>query len=218
MRGLHGALRLEGARMTPRYIWRSGRWVARADNAPGRMLFGPNFSLTPFIAFDNRRSRAVSPDAPEVGWRARDQPQQLAFDVAIVVQIVAERLVTAQPSRRLPLMHAAAVDSMHAVPEPARFAITEPEPQGVLAESQYVINSDEASRREPRLELGPHERNVGQRAGPQERFLGTCIDDVNPRAVGAGLRPVNGELGDELVRATADRDGQTGRLMDGLAN
>ena len=115
-------------------------------------------------------------------------------------------------------MHAAAINSMHAIPKPSRFAVTEPLPQCCFVESQHVFDGDETSRCEPRLELGPHERNVGERAGSKECVLGTRIDYVNAGTVGARLRPVDGELGDELVRATADRDGQTGRLMDALPN
>ena len=41
---------------------------------------------------------------------------------------------------------------------------------------------------------------------------------MNPGTVCARLRPVDGEFGDQLVRATADGDGQTSRLMDRLPN
>src|SRR3989440_3167114 len=115
-------------------------------------------------------------------------------------------------------MHSAIVDPMHAVPEPARLAIAQPLTQGVFIESENIFDRDETAGREPRLKFWSHERDVGQRARSQECFLSVRIDDVNPGTVRTWLRPVDGQLGDELVGATADGDSQTDCLLDGFAN
>ena len=156
------------------------------------------------VANANRNGARRQSITPQVGCRPRDQPEQLAFDVAIVVEILAEGFITAQPSRRLALMHSDIVDPVHAVPEPARLAVAQPLPQRVLIESENIFDRDETAGRKPRLKLWSHERNVGQGARSQECFLGARIDDVNAATVRTWLRPVDGEFGDELVRATTD--------------
>ena len=61
----------------------------------------------------------------QVGRDARDQPEQLAMQLVVALDIALERILAAQPFRNVPLGDRRVVDAAHTSPEPRRLAFAD---------------------------------------------------------------------------------------------
>src|SRR5436190_14182955 len=156
--------------------------------------------------------------AAQVRGGARHQPQQLALDVFIRVQVCDESLVAGEAAVQHAMRDRTVIHAVNTTPQPCRLALAHRALERGSGLAQYILDRDEAARRQPLLELGTHHRDLGERAGAEERLFLSWLDDHHAVAVATRLRAIDRHLGDQLVRTAANRQRETRRLLHRGAN
>ncbi len=162
------------------------------------------------VANSHRDRSRGQPVTAQIGRGSRDQREQFAPQLVVVVDVRTERLVAADALGVAVSFDLSCIDSADAVVQPRRLTFAQPLRERCRVVLQYVGHAMHAEPGETFLKARADEWNFGEIKGLEKRGLRTRGDDVHPGRTRAGLRlrALHGEFGDQLRCSAADRHGQ----------